>query len=216
MIVDNKVYITAHAGIMNAKKDNLKCIEAGLICKVDIIEIDLDVDLSGNLVLSHDEVIENLKYTHFKRVLELILANESILLNINIKNTLVLKQLKTIISEYDILDRVFLSGLNFDEIIKNMDYIKGMHYLVNIDNEDINELKSKELANKLKNLSIMGINVNYDLLSLVLIKYCRKNKIQMHVWTVDETVDTENLLDYNINLIDSNNIEILKRKLKLL
>ena len=97
MINECKINITAHAGCMNTNMDSIEAVKAGIKHGADIIEIDLNIDKDNNLVLSHGVPKEDVEYPKFMMVLEKIQNQKNILLNIDIKDTVMLGRLNNVI-----------------------------------------------------------------------------------------------------------------------
>lgn len=213
MINNYKINITAHAGCMNTRMDSIESVEAGIKYGADIIEIDLNVDKDSKLVLSHDILKQGIEYPEFKRVLEMIKNQKDILLNVDVKNTVMIRWLKNVISAYELLDRVFLTGLTLDDIILNKEFLNGINYFINIEIFDLENIQPEKLINELDALNVLGININHKLVTPELITACKEKKMLIFVWTVDEVEDMEKLIEFKVNSITTNRVDVLKNKI---
>lgn len=213
MINMNKINITAHAGCMNTMMDSIEAVEAGIKYEADIIEIDLNVDENSNLLLCHDIPKENLEYPSLKTVLEITKSQKDILLNVDVKNTVTLRGLKSIISEFELLDRVFLTGLTIQDILENREFLKGIYYFINLGVSDFENIEPKELIDELKKLNPIGININYRLVTPELITICKEKNMLTSVWTVDDEHEMEKMISLKVNSITTKKINILKNKI---
>lgn len=209
MIDVNKINVTAHAGCMNTAMDSIESIEAGIKNGADIIEVDVNIDKDKNIVLSHDLLQDSREYIPFYMVLEIMEKNRNILLNIDVKNTAVLPRLKNMISRYKLSDSIFLTGLTFNDIAENEEDLKGIHYLVNLEDSDIKSMHAKKLINKLKEMNAEGININHEFVTSELAAVCKEEKIILSVWTIDNVEYMDRAISLGVNSITTRNIDLL-------
>lgn len=209
MIDVNKINVTAHAGCMNTAMDSIESIESGIKNGADIIEVDVNIDKDKNIVLSHDLLQDSREYIPFYMVLEIMEKNRNILLNIDVKNTAVLPRLKNMISRYKLSDSIFLTGLTFNDIAENEEDLKGIHYLVNLEDSDIKSMHAKALINKLKEMNAEGININHEFVTSELAVVCKEEKIILSVWTIDNVEYMDRAISLGVNSITTRNIDLL-------
>lgn len=213
MINECKINITAHAGCMNTNMDSIESVKAGIKHGADIIEIDLNIDKENNLVLSHGVPQEGVEYPEFKIVLEKIKNQKNVLINMDIKNTTMLGWLKNVILESKILDRIFLTGLTYNDIISNKEFLHGLNYFINLEISDIKNCELEKLIDILETLDVLGINIDYRLVTPELIFACKERKLFTSVWTVDDVYEMEKLIKLKVNCITTNKIDVLKNKI---
>lgn len=213
MINEYKINITAHAGCMNTSMDSIESIAAGIKYEADIIEIDLNIDKNSNLVLSHDIPKEDVEYPQFKLVSDIIKSKKDILLNIDVKNTIMLRWLKNVLFEYNLLDRVFLTGLTYNDLLDNKKFLQEINCFINLESSDIENMEFEKLTDTVETLNIIGINIDYNLVNPEIISACRERKLLTSVWTVDKPVDMEKIIKLKVNSITTNRIDILKEKI---
>ncbi|MBC2581502.1 glycerophosphodiester phosphodiesterase [Clostridium sp. DJ247] len=216
MISENRINITAHAGCMGTTMDSIEAVEVGIKYGAHIIEIDLNIDESGNLVISHDKPKVEVKYSNVDEVLEIIKKEQEVLLNIDIKDAKLLGKLNRTILEYGIKDRVFFTGIDFQCILDNEEALRGTNYFINLGAPklDITQLNNKEylieLFNELESLNIMGINVNYRLVTPEIINVCKEKRMLSSVWTVDDIQDMKRMINLNVSSITTKRVDVLK------
>lgn len=216
MINENKINITAHAGCMGTKMDSLEAVVEGIKYGADIIEIDLNIDKNGNLVLCHDKPKEFEDYLRLEEVLKIIKIEETVLLNLDIKDTKVLAKLNNTILDFGLEDRVFFTGLDYQSLIDNMEILKGTNYFINLGVPKLNitELSSKEylvgLLDELESLDILGININYRLVTPELINVCKERKMMSSVWTIDDNENMKRMIALEVNSITTKRVDVLK------
>lgn len=216
MISESRVNITAHAGCMGTRMDSIESVEAGIKYGADIIEIDLNIDGSGILVLSHDNPKAEIKYPAFEEVLEIIKKEQYLVLNIDIKDIKVLGKLNRIISDYGIKDRTFFTGVDFKAIIENQEILRETNYFINLDKPKLNitKLNNKdylmELFDELKLLNIMGININYRFVTPEIISICKEKGMLSSVWTVDDVDEMKKIINLKVSSITTKRVDILR------
>ncbi|AGK99327.1 glycerophosphodiester phosphodiesterase [Clostridium pasteurianum] len=216
MINENKINITAHAGCMGTEMDSIEAVEEGIKYGADIIEIDLNIDSNGNLVLCHDKPKEFEKYLRLEEVLEIIKREEAVLLNIDVKDAKVLDKLNSIILDFSAENKVFFTGLDYKCIIDNKKILEGTNYFINlgIPKLNITRLRDKEylvgLLDELESLNIMGININYRFVTSELINACKERKMMSSVWTVDDNENMKRMIALEVNSITTKRVDVLK------
>lgn len=216
MINENRINITAHAGCMGTKMDSIEAVKEGIKYGANIIEIDLNIDENENLVLSHNKPKVLTKYPSFEEVLEIIKMKQAVLLNIDIKDTKVLAKLNNTILDFGLKDRVFFTGLDYQSLIDNMETLKGANYFINlgIPKLDITMLNNKNYLNRLidelESLNILGININYRLVTPELINVCKERKMMCSVWTVDDNENMKRMIALEVNSITTKRVDVLK------
>lgn len=212
MINKHKINITAHAGCMNTNMNSMESVKAGIKYGADIIEIDLNIDKDNNLILSHGKPKEDFEYVKFKEILKIIKSQKNILLNLDIKNTIILRFMKNLLLEYELLDRVFLTGLTYNDIIKNKEFLQGLNYFINLEVLDKN-IEFEKLMDRLEELNVLGINIAYNLATPELISVFKERKFLISVWTVDDSYNMDKLIRFKVNSITTNRVDILKNKI---
>lgn len=220
MLSTNKINITAHAGCMNTEMDSIESLEAGIKYGADVLEVDANIDEKGNLIVSHDIPLANKRYISFYSVLEIIHKEQNLLLNVDIKNIQVLRELRRAILNYNLEDRIFFTGLNYLQIIENKDQLFGNKYFINLEAPklDITKLENSEyldeLLSELIKLGIIGVNLNYKFATSEMIKVCKKHKLLTSVWTIEDIEEMKTVIKLQVNSITTKHIDQLKCLLK--
>lgn len=216
MINENKINITAHAGCMGTKMDSLEAVVEGIKYGADIIEIDLNIDKNGNLVLCHDKPKKFENYLRLEEVLKIIKIEETVLLNVDIKDTKLLAKLNNTILDFGLKERVFFTGLDYQSLIDSMEILKGANYFINLGIPKLNvtELSNKDYLNRLldelESLNILGVNINYRLVTPELINACKERKMMSSVWTVDDNENMKRMIALEVNSITTKKVDVLK------
>lgn len=216
MLNKNKIYLTAHAGCMSTQMDSIESILSGINYGADIIEIDLNIDEAENLILCHDIPKKHSDYASFYEVLEILKASNGLLLNIDIKNIHVLEKLKEFISIYDMKNRVFFTGLDYEQICQNKGSLSGYTYFLNLDSPKLDLMKLTDityltnLLDDLCALNIIGININQKYATTELLTICKEKNLFSSVWTIEDTEEMLRLISLKVNSITTKQVNILK------
>lgn len=213
----NRINITAHAGCMGTEMDSLESLEAGIKYGAHILEIDLNIDGKGELVLCHDKPRLDKSYINLIKVLEFIVENKEVSLNIDIKDVSIIFKLNKAICDFNLEARTYYTGLNYFQILYNKEVLFGQNYFINLEppklklSEINNKTYLSELAEELMSTGIIGINIYYKLATSELIEVCREKGLLSSIWTVDEEEDMKIFISKSVNSITTKNVEILKR-----
>ena len=111
------------------------------------------------------------------------------------------------------LNRIFFTGLTYNDITSNKEFLYGLNYFINLEIADIKNCDLEKLINRLEILDVLGINIDYRLVTPELISACRERKLLTSVWTVDDAYEMEKLIKLKVNCITTNKIDILKNKI---
>lgn len=215
---ESKINITAHAGCMNTEMDSLESIREGIKHKADIIEIDLNENEEGELILSHNRPKREVQYKSFEEALELI-KEQNVLLNIDVKKMNVIEKANELISNYNIESKIFFTGINFKSLTQNINKLSGKNYFINLEPPKLNILKIhhkaylNELMLEIKSLKVMGVNIFYKLASAELVEACRNNGLLCSVWTVNEVDEMGSMINLKVNSITTKKVDVLKKLL---
>ncbi len=179
--------VTAHTGCEKTKDNSLDAITLGWGYGVDIVEFDLNFNKDGIAVLSHNEP-EGGEYT-LDEAFELISGYKNLRANVDVKNTLDLKQVVLLAEKHGILDRIFFTGVTaeFVEDVKNQ--TPGILYYYNrgIDKSKINDAAYiNSLIEEVRSVGAAGLNIHYKSCSKQMVEEFHKAGLQVSVWTVNK------------------------------
>ena len=189
--------ITAHTGCMNTEENSLDSIKMGVENGADIVEFDLYFNNQGVAVLSHDEPKGD--EVTLKEAFEYVSRFENIKVNVDAKTTDDLAQVYTFAQEYNIVDRVFFTGINEEDAKVAQRDCPQISYFLNVDvdkrrNTDREYLLS--LVEKVKNTGAIGINFNYKSASKELVEIFHENGLLVSIWTVDDKYNMCKILSF--------------------
>ncbi len=207
--------ITAHTGCMGTEDNTLESIQKGAEY-ADVVEFDLNFTKEGVPVLSHDEPKGD--EITFICAAKIVKSIESLKVNVDLKSVAKLKEIVKIAKKWDILDRIFFTGVK-DEFVETVrkDAPEVVYYL----NVDVDKAKNKNeeyiesLIKKVKDAGAIGINFNKDNASFELVHLFRKNDLLVSIWTVDKKTEMHEIISYRPDNITTRRPDILKRELEI-
>lgn len=181
------ITITAHTGCEKTPDNSLESISAGAASGADVVEFDIRFDKNNMPVLSHDEPKggEVTLEQAFRKLTEY----KNLKANIDIKSTANLKEIQRLAEKYNLLDRIFYTGVfeHYVEAVKK-DSPKIPYYL-NI--RDVIKPKKQtqeylmSLVKKVKDNDAIGINFHYKNASKKLVDAFHDNGLLVSIWTVN-------------------------------
>lgn len=185
--VDNFT-ITAHSGAYGTEMNTVDSVKAAIDNGAQIVEVDIRQRPDGTVVMSHDLVVTNNDGNPFEDALAL-LKDSSIMVNLDIKDTKALNNLHSLLVEYNVLDRAFLTGIETINVkaVKESDCADMDYYLNYIPSRSkvfFDEYRQK-LIELLEETGAVGINCNYKYANSQLSTLLHKKGYKLSVWTVD-------------------------------
>ncbi|MGN0535421.1 MAG: glycerophosphodiester phosphodiesterase [Eubacterium sp.] len=185
--VDNFT-ITAHSGAYGTEMNTVESVKAAIDNGAQIVEVDIRQRPDGTVVMSHDLVVTNNDGNPFEDALAL-LKDSSIMVNLDIKDTKALNNLHSLLVEYNVLDRAFLTGIETINVkaVKESDCADMDYYLNYIPSRSkvfFDEYRQK-LIELLEETGAVGINCNYKYANSQLSTLLHKKGYKLSVWTVD-------------------------------
>ncbi len=191
--------ITAHTGAYNTPDNSIESLEAAIEHGDECFEIEVRQRPNGIVVMSNDIINTNSDGTElsvaFKRV-----KQTNMRLNLDIRETRVLKTLHDLIVDYGLTDRVVLTGIETFQVNKVKQNCPGVEYYINYMPSRINIFTDdyqKKIIETLEKTGAIGINCNYRYASRTLSKLLHKNGYKLSIWTVDRKYQIKRALVNN-------------------
>lgn len=182
-----KFTITAHTGCEKTPDNTVEAVLKAFESGADIFEIDIHFDKKGVPVLSHDAPKGG--EVGLNEIFVLLKENEKILCNLDIKATDNLKAVYELAEKYDVLDRVFYTGINDGFVERAATDTPEIPYYLNSSVASRRKQSDEyvlELVNKVKNSGAIGINCHFKNMTPKLIEAFHKNGLLVSVWTVNK------------------------------
>lgn len=199
--------ITAHTGAYNTPDNSMESLEKAIEHGDVSFEIDVRQRPNGTIVMSNDIINTNTDGTEitaaFQRVKETDMH-----LNLDIRETRVLKNLHDLIVDYSLTDRVTLTGIEVFQANKVKENCPGVEYYVNYMPSRINiftEDYQQKIIKMLEKTGAVGINCNYRYASRTLSNLLHKNGYKLSIWTVDRKYQIKRALVNTADNITTHN-----------
>lgn len=206
---------TAHTGCVDTADNSLESIEKGAENGAEIVEFDLNFGSDNVPVLSHDEPKgeEVTLEEAFKKLSEY----ETLRANVDVKNTANLGEVQALAEKYGILDRIFYTGIELEDVeTVKRDSPKVTYYL----NVSVDEKKNKDsdyIATLVKTVSdcgAMGVNFNKDCATKEIVTAFHENGLLVSIWTADKDYDIYRVLSFAPDNITTRNPHRMKEILR--
>ncbi len=177
--------LTAHTGCEDTEDNSLEAIKVGYEKGADIVEFDLNFTSDGEPVLAHDEAGEN--SVTLEAAFKLIAEYDSLKVNVDCKKTDNLKAVVALSEKYGIKDRIFYTGIEEKDVLAVKEQTPDVEYYLNVPIEEIgkDEKSLSALADKVKTLGAVGINMKYTKCSEKLVEVFHSEELLVSVWTVN-------------------------------
>lgn len=180
--------ITAHTGAYDTPDNSMESLEAAIKNNVNTFEVDVRQRPDGTVVMGHDIITTNTGGVEMSSVFEKIKPTD-ITLNLDIKETRALKGLYKLIVEYNMINRVYLTGIEYFQAEKVKENCPEVEYYVNYLPSRIkifSEDYQQKILELMEETGAVGINCNHANASRTLSKLLHDNGYKLSVWTVDK------------------------------
>ena len=187
--------LTAHTGCEGTKDNSLAAITLGFGSGADIVEIDLNFNSEGVAVLSHNE--PKGKEPTLDEAFALVAGYKGLFVNVDVKNTLDLRQVTELAEKHRIRDRIFFTGVTEEllEEVKNQTPDVLYYYNKKLEKGKIEDLAYiGSLIEEVKNAGAAGLNIHHKSCSEIMVREFHKAGLKMSVWTVNKKPDMARVL----------------------
>lgn len=182
--------ITAHSGSDGYADNSLEFVQAVLDSKVAAFEIDCQITETGVLYLSHDALTEIEGALGLEDVFKMMNEsdNSSIILNIDCKDSRVGPVAVDLAKQYQLLDRIVLSG---SLVIEDYDATFRSQLFYNLENSlayqaDIEEAVLAQTLQAVYDSGVRYIQLNYQWVIGELLELIHQHNLKLSVWTVND------------------------------
>ncbi len=206
---------TAHTGCCGTDDNSLESITVGVENGAGIVEFDLNFDKEETPILCHDGPVggEVTLEEAFKEVAK----HKGLRVNVDAKSTKNLAEVQRLASKYNILDRIFFTGITeYDVDVVKMS-CPAVDYYLNIAVDKPKEQTSdyiQSLIKKVKRCGAIGINFNKDSATKELVEAFHESGLLVSIYTVDDEVEMYKILSYAPDNVTTRNPHILAEALK--
>lgn len=199
--------ITAHTGAYNTPDNSMESLEKAIEHGDASFEIEVRQRPNGTIVMSNDIINTNSDGTEITAAFQRVKKTD-MHLNLDIRETRVLKNLHDLIVDYSLTDRVTLTGIEVFQANKVKENCPGVEYYVNYMPSRINiftEDYQQKIIDMLEKTGAIGINCNYKYASRTLSNLLHKNGYKLSIWTVDGKYQIKRALVNTADNITTNN-----------
>lgn len=199
--------ITAHTGAYNTPDNSMESLEKAIEHGEASFEIEVRQRPNGTIVMSNDIINTNSDGTEITAAFQRVKKTD-MHLNLDIRETRVLKNLHDLIVDYSLTDRVTLTGIEVFQANKVKENCPGVEYYVNYMPSRINiftEDYQQKIIDMLEKTGAIGINCNYKYASRTLSNLLHKNGYKLSIWTVDGKYQIKRALVNTADNITTNN-----------
>lgn len=199
--------ITAHTGAYNTPDNSMESLEKAIEHGDASFEIEVRQRPNGTIVMSNDIINTNSDGTEITAAFQRVKKTD-MHLNLDIRETRVLKNLHDLIVDYSLSDRVTLTGIEVFQANKVKENCPGVEYYVNYMPSRINiftEDYQQKIIDMLEKTGAIGINCNYKYASRTLSNLLHKNGYKLSIWTVDGKYQIKRALVNTADNITTNN-----------
>jgi len=205
--------ITAHAGALNTKANTPESIKAGLdFVEMGSVEVDVRFDAQKNIVLSHDTVKGSGKHTTLAEALELLKTYPA-RMNLDLKEITDVAAVQKLADANFITPQLFFTGVSAAQAELVRKEAPRIPFYINESipkGERTDSAYLETMAQQLKGMGAVGINLNYKEVSEELVVTMHNYNLLVSVWTVDDKEDMCKMLRLGVDNITSKNPDVLK------
>lgn len=199
--------ITAHTGAYNTPDNSMESLEKAIEHGDASFEIEVRQRPNGTIVMSNEIINTNSDGTEITAAFQRVKKTD-MHLNLDIRETRVLKNLHDLIVDYSLTDRVTLTGIEVFQANKVKENCPGVEYYVNYMPSRINiftEDYQQKIIDMLEKTGAVGINCNYKYASRTLSNLLHKNGYKLSIWTVDRKYQIKRALVNTADNITTHN-----------
>ena len=191
--------ITHHTGALNKEMNSLESVKFSLKYGADIIEVDVSFRPSLIPVIIHKNKPDENEGILFEEAVKIIAADSECRMNLDLKSVVNLPEIDKIIKKYNMVSRVFYTGVTEDwvPIVKEKSVIS--YYLIYKLKpvSYYNKGNSLALAKKIKELGAIGLNTNFSNAGEILCSVMRNEGLLISLWTVNDIKEIKRVLLLN-------------------
>lgn len=205
--------ITAHTGAYGTEMNTVDSVKAAIDNHAQIVELDVRQRPDGTVVMGHDLVVTNNDGSPIADAFAL-LKDADIRINLDIKETKVLNDLYSLLVEYNLVEKSFLTGIETMNVkaVKESDCAEMDYYLNYSPSRSrvfFDEYRQK-IIDLLEETGAVGINCNYKYASSQLSNLLHKKGYKLSVWTVDTERKAKKMLVIKPDNITTRNPDMIK------
>jgi len=195
--------VTAHSGAMYTIDNSVPSIRQIRESAVDIIEMDVTFRPDGTPVSLHNSEPGEKQGVMLYIMLKEIAVSDTLHINLDLKSSANLPAVQALVDQYGLSERVFYTGVGEGLCAKIQAETPRIPYYLNIglDGKQNDRAQLEALAQKVKNLGALGLNISCTDASALLCDVMHENGLLVSVWTVNNTLDQYRMLSFGVDNI---------------
>lgn len=182
--------VTAHTGCLGTKANSIEAIEAGIAAGAQIVEFDLRFLDDGTPILSHDE--PESEYVLLRDAFACLAKYPDVRANVDVKDTSGVGCVPALAEQCGVLERIFFTGIEEEDVAAVREKCPAIPYYLNTDVRPF--ANAVALADKVRALGAVGVNVSKVSLSPRLTSVFRAKGLLTSVWTVNGRIEARRIL----------------------
>ena len=191
--------VPSHTGAYKTPDNSLAFVETALRNNSEILEIDVNMRPNGTLVMYHDQVPNDMTGYEVDKALQMVRGTRT-QINLDIKDTRVLRQLREQVMRSGMINQVFLTGIAEKDVpVVRQQFPEVRYYLnCNLDPQRYYEPRYlNEILSTLRRTGAVGINCNHLQANQTLSTWLHRNGYKLSVWTVNKRGDMKTAAGYS-------------------
>ena len=182
--------VTAHTGCLGTSANSIEAIEKGIAAGAQIVEFDLRFLDDGTPILSHDE--PESEYVLLADAFACLAKYPGVRANVDVKDTSGVGSVPALAERYGVLERIFFTGIEEENVSAVREQCPGVPYYLNTSVGPFTNVRA--LADKVRALGAVGVNVGKVCLPPRLIRVFRAQGLLTSVWTINRRVEARRIL----------------------
>lgn len=181
-----KPTVTWHAGAMDTEPNTIESIELAIVNNAEIIEIDVTFRPDGTPVIIHADTPAENEGILLEEAIK-VLSKGKCRVNLDIKSTANLPSVDEIINRYQMMSRVFYTGV-FEDWVETVRADSAIPFYLNhsvSEAEATSTAAARAVADKAKTLGVIGINSNFNGASGMFVDVIHQNSLEVSLWTAN-------------------------------
>ena len=205
--------ITFHSGALNQEKNSLESIKHSIDYGADVVEVDVSFRPDLVPVIIHKNNPKKNEGELFEEAVKIVSADPKCRMNLDLKNFANLPEIDKIIKKYNMISRVFYTGVSEEwvEIVKKNSIIP---FYLNFKVNKLSYYKKKNaiaFAKKVKKLGAIGFNVRYINASKNLCLAIRNEGLLLSIYVVNDIKTIKRVLLLYPDNITTNKIDFFEK-----
>ena len=202
---------TAHTGCMDTPDNSLEAIEKGAENGAQIVEFDLNFTADNKAILSHDAPKGG--EVTLEEAFQKLSAYEKLKANVDAKSTANLGEVQALAEKYGLLDRIFYTGIELDDVEAVRHDSPKIKYFLNVSIEKTKNKNEEYIASLVKTVSdsgAVGINFSKKYATEEIVRAFHDAGLLVSVWTADSDYDIYRILSLSPDNITTRRPDKLK------